>query len=67
MRSMMMRRREVMHEFCTWAYKSPIWNSQYTIPNATTSTNMVGWLVGCYSQQLQQNFGVNSNAKSDIA
>ena len=53
--------------FCTWAYKSPIWNSQYTIPNATTSTNMVGWLVGCYSQQLQQNFGVNSNAKSDIA
>lgn len=41
-----MRRREVMHEFCTWAYKSPIWNSQYTIPNATTSTNMVGWLVG---------------------
>lgn len=25
------------------------------------------WLVGCYSQQLQQNFGVNSNAKSDIA
>lgn len=25
------------------------------------------WLVGCYSQQLQQNFGVNSNAKLDIA
>ncbi len=45
MRSMVMRRREVMHEFCTWAYKSPIWNSQYTIPNATTSTNMVGWLL----------------------
>lgn len=30
-------------------------------------TWLVGWLVGCYSQQLQQNFGVNSNAKSDIA
>jgi len=30
-------------------------------------TWLVRWLVDCYSQQLQQNFGVNSNAKSDIA
>ena len=30
-------------------------------------TWVVRWLVDCYSQQLQQNFGVNSNAKSDIA
>ena len=67
MRSMVMRRREVMHEFCTWAYKSPIWNSQYTIPNATTSTNMVGWLLLLQPTTTQQNFGVNSNAKSDIA